>query len=99
MVVEASADRLSAADGAMDNALEDLERGSSVCALTALSSGAGYTYPLGDQINGVVPTITCQAVGGNVNAVDAFAVIITGDGGQSGPLLTITNGGNSAQAQ
>jgi len=98
-VVEASADRLSAADGAMDNALEDLERGSSVCALTSLSSGSGYTYSLGDNINGVEPTITCQAVGGNVNAVDAFAVIITGDGGQSGPLLTITNGGNSAQAQ
>jgi hypothetical protein len=98
-VVESSADRLAAADGAMDNALEDLERGSSVCALTSLASGAGYTYDLGDQINGIEPQITCQTVGGEVNAVDAFAIIITGDGGQTGDLLTITNGGNSEQAR
>lgn len=100
-VVEASADRLAAADGAMDNALEAIDRGSSPCTLTGLGSsgGSGFTYPLGDTVNGIEPTINCVAVGGDVNAVDAFAIIITGDGGQTGPLLNITNGGNSPQAQ
>ena len=100
-VVEESADRLAAADGAMDNALEAIDRGSSPCTITGLGSsgGSGYTYPLGDTVNGIEPTINCVAVGGDVNAVDAFAIILTGDGGQTGPLLNITNGGNSPQAQ
>ncbi len=100
-VVEASADRLAAADGATDNALEAIDRGSSPCTITGLGSsgGPGYTYNLGDTINGIDPTINCVAVGGDVNAVDAFAVIITGDGGQTGPLLEVTNGGASPQAQ
>jgi hypothetical protein len=101
-VVEASADRLAAADGAMDNALEALGRNASVCSLTTLANGTPYTFPLGGPeaaINGIVPTITCQTDGGEVNAVDAFALIITGDGGQTGDLLTITNGGLSPQAR
>jgi hypothetical protein len=100
-VVEASADRLAAADGAMDNALEAIDRGSSPCTLTGLGSsgGSGFTYPLGDTVNDIEPTINCVAVGGDVNAVDAFAIILTGDGGQTGPLLWVTNGGNSPQAQ
>ncbi|MDJ0770136.1 MAG: hypothetical protein QNJ12_15145 [Ilumatobacter sp.] len=97
-VVEASADRLAAADGATDNALEAIDRGSSPCTITALGA-SGYTYPLGDTVNDIDPSITCQVVGGQVNAVDSFAVIITGDGGQTGPLLEITNGGSSPQAQ
>jgi hypothetical protein len=100
-VVEASADRLASANGAMDNALEDLARGTSPCALFSLGGNAGgLTYPLGDTINGITPTINCESVAGDVNAVDAFAVIITGAGtGRTGELLTITNGGNSANAQ
>jgi Tfp pilus assembly protein PilX len=101
-VVEASANRLAAADGAMDNALEALGRKASVCSLTTLANGTPYTFPLGGPeaaINGIVPNITCQTVGGAVNAVDAFAVIITGAGGQTGDLLTITNGGASEQAR
>jgi hypothetical protein len=99
-VVEQSAARLATADGAMDNALEALSRNTSLCALSSLSSQTGgYTYQLGDTINGIDPTINCTAVGGAVKAVDAFAVILTGAGGQTGPLLTVTNGGSSAQAQ
>ena len=99
-VVEQSADRLATVDGATDNALEALSRNTSLCALSALSSQpGGYTYQLGDQINGIDPTINCTAVGGGVKAIDAYAVIMTGAGGQTGPLLTIANGGSSAQAQ
>jgi hypothetical protein len=99
-VVEQSADRLATADGAMDNALEALSRNTSLCALSSLSSQpGGYTFQLGDKINGIDPTINCTAVGGSVKAVDAFAVIMTGARGQTGPLLTVTNGGSSAQAQ
>ncbi len=84
----------------MDNALEALDRGSSICALSDLANNpAGYSYQLGATINDIDPTITCTAVGGDINAVDAFAVIITGAGGQTGPLFRITNGGNSPQAQ
>ena len=107
-VVEASADRLASANGAMDNALEDLARGTSPCTLFALGGNAGgLTYPLGDTINGITPTVNCESVAGGVNAVDAFAVIMTGAAtdrtgiatGRTGPLLTITNGGTSANAE
>jgi hypothetical protein len=100
--VEASAARVAAANGAMDNALEALGRNASPCSLTALANGRPYTFPLGGPeaaINGIVPTITCATVDGEINAVDAFAVIITGAGGQTGDLLTITNGGASEQAR
>lgn len=100
-VVEDSSDRLSAASGGLDNALAELDHGSSPCALTALANNpTGLSYELTDAVNGIRPTITCTAVGGEINAVDAFAVILTGAGaGRTGPLLTITNGGNSAQAE
>jgi hypothetical protein len=99
-VVEDSADRLATADAAMDNALEEFSRGTSPCVLTQLADlEGGYTYSLQDTINGIQPEITCEVVGGDVNAVDAFAVVLTGENGQSGPLLDIRNGGNSNQAQ
>ena len=98
--VEASADRLATANGAMDNALEDLDRGASRCALSGIpSQSGGLTFSLGDTINGMNPTVNCQVIGGTIAAVDQYAVIMTGANGQSGPLLEITNGGNSAQAQ
>lgn len=103
-VVEASADRLAAADGAMDNALEDIDRKSSLCTLSGASSApGGYSYTMFEQavvsapgeqatINGLDPTVTCEVIGGQVNAVDAFAVIITGEGASSIPLLDIESG-------
>jgi hypothetical protein len=98
-VVEESADRLAAADGAMDNALEEFSRGTSPCVLTQLAGvPGGYTYSLHDSINGINPEVTCEVVGGDVNAVDAFAVVLTGENGQSGPLLDIRNGGGSNNA-
>jgi len=89
-VVEASADRLSAAQGAMDNALEDIERGSSGCVTETVEQGTSYTYSMATSINGITPTVSCTVFDGDVTPIDAYAVIMTGAGGQSGPLLTIT---------
>jgi hypothetical protein len=96
-IVEQSADRLAAANGALDNALEALDREASLCALTTLANG-GYEYDLlaptaaVSSINGINPRIGCRTVGGTVTGVEEFAVVITGDSGtgqRSGALLTI----------
>ncbi len=93
-VVESSADRLAAANSAMDNALEDIRRGTSPCTSTTFTNGTSFSYGLSDPINGIRPTITCTVVGNDVTPVDAFALILTGaernSGDQTGELLTVT---------
>jgi hypothetical protein len=92
--VEQSADRLSTANGAMDNALEDIQRNASSCVLF------DQDYAVTDTINGITAQVDCSWQGGDVSLIDRFAVIITGDGaGRTGPMLRITNGGNSANAE
>ena len=45
-------------------------------------------------------TVDCTFVGGRFNVGDLFAIVMTGAGvGRTGPLLTVTNGGNSANAE
>lgn len=96
-VVEQSADRLATANGAMDNALESLDRGSSPCVLTTLAN-AGYEYDMLDPaapvnaINGINPRVRCQSIGTATTGVEEFAVVLTGDPGtgtRSGALLTV----------
>lgn len=96
-VVERSADRLATANGAMDNLLEEIERGKSLCTLTTLAN-TGYEYDLLDPaaavpaINGVNPRVRCQTIGGPITGVENFALILTGDPGtgvRSGALLTL----------
>jgi hypothetical protein len=85
-VAEASADRLATANGAMDNALEDVQRNTSACLLF------DQDYSVTDTINGITADITCDWTGGDPGILDDFALIITGDGaGRSGHLLTVTN--------
>ncbi len=92
-VAEASSDRLSAATGALDSALEDLERGVGPC----LEHGQDYTIT--DSVNGIESTIDCNFIAGPFKVGEVFAVAMTGAGdGRTGPLLRVTNGGNSAQA-
>jgi Tfp pilus assembly protein PilX len=94
-IVEASAERLAAANAAMDNALEDIQRGTSFCTTTDAAGGAtGYTYPMTDTVNGITPSINCHSTSGDLNVTDSYAVMLTGAGGQTGPLLTVTNGGD-----
>ena len=93
-VAERSSDRLASANGAMDSALEDLERGVGPCLLF------GQDYAVTDVVNDLSPEVDCSWVGGRFNVGDLFAVVMTGAGaGRTGPLLTITNGGNSANAE
>ena len=90
---ERSSDRLASANGAMDSALEDLERGVGPCLLF------GQDYTLTDSVNDLSPDVDCDWVGGRFNVGDLFAVVMTGAGGQTGPLLNVTNGGTSANAE
>jgi hypothetical protein len=93
-VAERTSDRLASANGAMDSALEDLERGVGPCKLF------GQDYTVTDSVNGLNSNIDCNWVGGRFNVGDLFAIVMTGAGaGRTGPLLTVTNGGNSANAE
>ena len=93
-VAERSSDRLASANGAMDSALEDLERGVGPCMLF------GQDYTVTDSVNDMKSAVDCTWVGGRFNVGDLFAVVMTGAGaGRTGPLLTVTNGGNSANAE
>jgi hypothetical protein len=93
-VVEAAADRLATAQAGMDNTLESIERGESPCVVSTVeTNGAVGPFDLGTQINGIEPSITCTRYDGNVTPVDSYAVIITGENGQSGELLEVTGGG------
>ena len=93
-VAEDSSDRLSSANGAMDSALEDIERGVSPCLLF------GQDYTVTDSVNGMSSEVDCTWPGGRFKVGDLFAVVMTGEGaGRTGPLLTVTNGGASPQAE
>lgn len=106
-VVERSADRLAAANGALDNTLEAIDRKASLCALSPLANQpGGYTFELGDEINGIEPTITCRSTGiTDVTGVEEFALVLTSprsfygdnpDGLLNDALLNVTQGGASA---
>jgi len=91
---ERASDRLASANGAMDSALEDLERGVGPCLLF------GQDYTITDTVNDLTSEVECTWVGGRFNVGDLFAVVMTGAGaGRTGPLLNVTNGGNSANAE
>lgn len=103
-VVERSADRLAAANGALDNTLEAIDRKASLCALSPLANQpGGYTFELGDEINGIEPTITCRSTGiTDVTGVEEFALVLTSAGDLNpsslinDALLNVTQGGASA---
>ena len=93
-VAERSSDRLATAGGAMDSALEDLQRGVGPCKLF------GQDYTVTDSVNGMKSAVRCNWVGGRFNVGELFAIVMTGAGeGRTGPLLTVTNGGNSPNAE
>jgi hypothetical protein len=96
-VVESSADRLAATQGAVDNALEALDRSASLCALTTLAN-AGYEYDLLQPtsavptINGLNPRVRCRTLGGAITGVEDFALVLTADpgtGSRDGAILNI----------
>ena len=60
-VAERSSDRLATAGGAMDSALEDLQRGVGPCKLF------GQDYTVTDSVNGMKSAVRCNWVGGRFN--------------------------------
>lgn len=103
--VERSGDRITAAGGGLDNALEAIERHASLCTLTALANQpAGYTFDLDIEINGLAPSITCRLTSGPpITGTEEFALVLTSPGDLNPPaligdaLLNITDGGTGAR--
>jgi hypothetical protein len=96
-VVEESSDRIAAAEGGLDWALDRYDRGFTNC-----GSGIGEELSVFQgEINGLRPTVRCTLIGAGLVSSADYAVVITGEGvAASGKaLLTITGGGSSGQAQ
>lgn len=92
--VEEAADRLASAQAGLDNALESIKRNESACTLTAIETNGNVPpFQLGFEINEINPVIECVAYSGTVTPVDNFALILTGGGGQTGPMLAVSGGG------
>lgn len=89
-VVEARAGRLAAAQGALDDALEQLSVGNPICS-TAGPAGLDTTFP--ETVNGATVVVNCRAVGTTLPAPDGWALVITGEGAPAGnsTLLDIDN--------
>jgi hypothetical protein len=97
-VSEARADRLSAADGAMRDALEKMRLSRSLC-MTELGDdlgGYGTTFP--ETINGATAVVTCERVSVEIDAVQAWAIVVTGEGvSSSNTSFTASQGGGVAK--
>ena len=79
-VAETRADRLSAADGAMRDAVERLRLSRSLCNTGLGDATAGHTTTFPEPINGATATVTCKRIGSKSEAVQAWAIVITGEG-------------------
>lgn len=75
---EARAGRLASAQGAMDDALEQLSLRSSLCATAA--GGAGIDVPFPETVNGSSVVVSCRIVGGALPPADGWAIVITEEG-------------------
>ncbi len=92
-VAEARAGRLAAAQGAMDDALEQLSLRSSLCATAAGATGIDVPFP--EVVNGSDVVVTCRIVGGALPPADGWAIVITGEGApnDSSPTFEFALGG------
>ncbi|MAT07196.1 MAG: hypothetical protein CL424_19360 [Acidimicrobiaceae bacterium] len=77
-VSEARAGRLASAQGAMDDALEQLSLRSSLCATAA--GGAGIDVPFPATVNDSEVIVSCRIVGGSLPPADGWAIVITEEG-------------------
>ncbi len=95
-VVESRSDRLSAAQAATNDAIEQLElqRAFSLCA-TSGGTGTGVSHAFPEEINGSDVLVNCKLINGTLPASDGFAIVITGVGmGEGTPTLDLDNGGS-----
>lgn len=89
-VVEARAGRVAAAQGALDDALEQLEVGNPICN-TAGPTGINTIFP--ETVNGSTVVVNCRTAGTTLPAPDGWALVVTGVGApaDSSPVLEIDN--------
>jgi hypothetical protein len=92
-VSEDRAGRVASAQGAMDDALEQLSLRSSLCATAAGASGIDVPFP--ETVNGNDVVVTCRIVGGALPPADGWAIVVTGEGApdDSSPTFEFTLGG------
>lgn len=91
-VTVARADRLAAADGAMNYAIDQLKLRNASCLL-----GGGGTLPgLSSPINGATTTVTCSRTDVGLGDVQGWAAVITGVGVPTSGVLLSSQSGNSA---
>lgn len=93
-IVESRANRLAAAQGAMDDAIEQLSIRSSVCS-TQAGAGGGVTTVFPEQVNGTTTTVNCRIDVTSLPSGDFFALGITGLGAPADntPTFRFTLGG------
>ena len=88
-VVEDRSQRLSAAQAAMDDAIERLQLKRALCTTDLGTSPINTEFP---EINGVTSLVTCQMTATEIPPVDGWALVLTGEG-HSGNLLETNAGG------
>ena len=86
--------RLASADAVMNYAVDQLKLRNAAC---LLGGGGGVSLPgLAANLNGATATVSCQRVGGGINDIQAWAAVVTGDGGlTNSDYLLSTQGGNA----
>ncbi len=92
-VSEDRAGRVASAQGAMDDALEQLSLRSSLCATAAGATGIDVPFP--ETVNDSDVVVSCRIVGGTLPPADGWAIVITGEGApnDSSPTFEFTLGG------
>lgn len=92
-VAEDRAGRIASAQGAMDDALEQLSLRSSLC--TTAAGATGIEVPFPETVNDSDVVVKCQVVGGTLPPTDGWAIVITGNGApdDSSPTFEFTKGG------
>lgn len=86
--------RLASADAVMNYAVDQLKLRNAAC---LLGGSGGVPLPgLAANLNGATATVSCQRVGGGVEDIQAWAAVVTGDGGLTGSdYLLSTQSGNA----
>lgn len=96
--VELASDRLAAADGGIDYLLDTLRQRRTLCTSALAETPGGVTETMGGTINGLSPTVNCRVLGTGTSTLDEWAVIMTGAAGATAPLLRVSGGGGSDNA-
>ena len=95
-VVEARADRLSAADGGLRYAIERLQNSAYAGCLTNLGN-TGFTIDMPVQINGATIDVKCTKGSNSIADIKAWAIVVTGAGVPGNQWMLQAQGGGGIQ--